>query len=89
MSQVPTANDKLAQVENNFTYHKPFGNQPERYETIRSAAKELAKTILANTPASREQSVALTSLEEAVFWANAAIARNEKDPSAGVASKAA
>jgi hypothetical protein len=30
-------------------------------------------------PGSRELSLAITKLEEAVFWANAAIARNEKE----------
>jgi hypothetical protein len=37
----------------------------------------LAYHIKAETPASREQSLALTHLEDAVFWANAAIARHE------------
>jgi len=32
---------------------------------------------VANTPESREQSLAITALEEAVMWANAAIARRE------------
>ena len=66
-------------LENNFTYHKPFGNQPERYESLRTLAKELAYVILEKTPKSREQSLALTNLEQSVFWANAAIARNEKE----------
>lgn len=67
-------------IENNFTYHAPFGDQPQRYEQIRAKAKEFAEFIVANTPSSREQSVALTNLEQSVFWANAAIARNEKKP---------
>ena len=33
-------------TENNFTYHKPFGSQPERYTAIRAKAKELAYLIL-------------------------------------------
>lgn len=66
-------------IENNFTYHKPVGDQPAKYEELRNAGKALAEHIVALTPASREQSVALTKLEEAIFWANAAIARNEKE----------
>ena len=65
-------------LENNFTYHKPFGNQLERYQELRDAGKSLAENIVNMTPESREQSLALTNLEQAVFWANAAIARNEK-----------
>lgn len=73
-------NNLQAQVENNFTYHKPHGDQPQRYEGIRAAGKQLAQHVLATTPASREQSLALTKIEEAIFWANAAVARNEKEP---------
>lgn len=62
---------------NNFTYHPPFGDQPQRYENMRNEAKNLATHIIAHTPESREQSLALTNLEQVVFWANAAIARNE------------
>lgn len=68
-------------VENNFTYHQPFGDQVDRYVELRNNAKDLAFSIIELTPASREQSLALTNLEQAIFWANAAIARNEKEPS--------
>jgi hypothetical protein len=68
--------DKVQQIENNFTYHAPTPGQPERYTQIREQAKALALSILELTPESREQSLALTKLEEAVFWANASIARN-------------
>ncbi|MFH0879858.1 MAG: hypothetical protein V2A34_09110 [Lentisphaerota bacterium] len=66
-----------AQIENNFTYHAPKPGQPEKYQKLREKAKELAYLIKELTPSSREQSVALTELETSVFWANAAIARNE------------
>jgi hypothetical protein len=64
------------QLENNFTYHAPKEGQPEKYVALREKAKELAYLIDELCPKSREQSVALTQLETAVFWANAAIARN-------------
>jgi hypothetical protein len=63
------------ELEIRFTYHSPSGDQPEKYEIIRNIAKGFAEFIAVNTPDSREQSLALTKLEEAVFWANAAIAR--------------
>ena len=66
-------------IENNFTYHKPFGDQPERYEALRGKAKELAYLLDKSCPASREKSLAMTKLEESIFWANASIARNEKE----------
>lgn len=67
----------ISRIENNFVYHSPKGDQQERYVAIRDKAKELALLINNCTPASREQSVAFTQLEDAVMWANAAIARNE------------
>jgi hypothetical protein len=63
-------------IENRFTYHTPKEGQPQKYEKLRSKAKELAYLILAEVPASAEQAVALERLEDAVFWANAGIARN-------------
>ncbi len=68
--------DKRATIENNFTYHAPKPGQAELYTQLREKAKELAHLIVELTPASREQSLALTHLEEATFWSNAAIARN-------------
>jgi len=60
-----------------FTYHPPKDSQPERYIILRARAFGLAKLIMMETPKGREQSLALTKLEEVVFWANAAIARGE------------
>jgi hypothetical protein len=60
-----------------FTYHPPRVNQAQRYEQMRTNAYELASFITGNVPDSRERSLALTHLEQAVMWANAAIARRE------------
>lgn len=65
------------QIENNFSYHSPKEGQPEAYENIRNKAKELAYMIDALCSNSREKSLAMTNLEQAVFWTNAGIARNE------------
>ena len=67
----------MSSLENRFTYHPPKDGQAERYVKIRNAGLELARLIDSHTPASREQSVAMTKLDEVVMWANAAIARNE------------
>lgn len=63
-------------IERRFIYHPPREGQPEIYEAVRSQAKSYATWIVHHTPSSREQSHAITALEEAVFWANAAIARH-------------
>lgn len=64
-------------IENNFSYHAPKEGQPQKYEAIRNKAKELAYLIDELCPKSREASLAITNLEQSVFWANASIARNE------------
>lgn len=66
-----------AELKTRFTYHPPQPGQLARFELIRDEAHKLAIVIAGNTPESREQSLALTHLEEVVMFANAAIARRE------------
>lgn len=63
------------ELVNRFTYHSPKDDQVKVYESIRREASFFAKYILCMTPESREQDLAITKIEEVVFWANAAIAR--------------
>lgn len=63
-------------IRNRFTYHKPVGNQPVKYEIIRNHALDFAFILTELCPDCRETSLALTKLEEVVMWANAGIARN-------------
>lgn len=64
-------------IVNRFTYHPPKGNQPQRYEQVRDRGLSMADFLVRECPQSRELSLALIKLEEVIFWANAAIARNE------------
>ena len=66
---------KIEEIENNFTYHVLKEEQSEMCERIRYKAKMLAAFINEKCPDSREKSLALTKLEEAVMWANASIER--------------
>jgi hypothetical protein len=63
------------EIENTYTYHAPNQEQQEKYARMRNLAKLLVKNIEADCPTSREKSLAMTNLEQAVMWANAAIAR--------------
>lgn len=65
------------ELEKRFTYHSPKEDQSARYDLIRVRARLYAEFLLETCPESRELSLALTNLEQVVFWANAAIARNE------------
>jgi len=77
MSKYEIGDDEIRRLEKDFTYHPPKGDQPERYLVIREVAGGMALILLGKCPPSRERSLALTALEEAVMWANASIARNE------------
>ncbi len=68
---------EIAEINKRFTYHAPKEDQPVRYTEIRDAIKLIALGLCQQCPDSTERSTALIHLEEAVFWANAAIARNE------------
>lgn len=72
----PTAAEN-AQIERAFTYHPPKGDQAERYQIIRDAAKHFADVVLCNAPPGRERALSMTQLEQSIMWANAAIARGE------------
>lgn len=63
-----------AELDNLFTHHSPTPEQVERYRRLRKAAKEFAKVVVLETPASADQSAALRKIREAVMTANAAIA---------------
>jgi len=60
-----------------FKHHAPTEDQIPRYEKLRAAGLNVANEIRIMTPESREQSLALTHLEQAIMWANAAISRRE------------
>ena len=64
-------------LANSFTYHPPQEGQPQRYEEIRAAGRDFAEIIVGEVSDSRERTLAIGKIEEAVFWANAGIARNE------------
>lgn len=76
-AQPDEASPEFPEVELRFTYHPPKGDQAIRYERIRAYAKQFANRLCQDCPDSRERSLALTHLEEAVMFANASIARRE------------
>ena len=60
-----------------FKYHEVKEGQDEKYNNIRATAKQFALLIEQSVPDSREKSLAITKVEEAMMWANSGIARNE------------
>lgn len=63
-----------AEVDRLFDHHPPDEAAALVHEGVRDAFKILAIT-LSNLPSSRERSLCMTKLEEASFWAHAAVAR--------------
>jgi hypothetical protein len=65
-----------AELDNKFRFHEKsrvvFAAEHER---IRTGLGDMARLVTEVVPAGREQALALTKLEEAMFWANAGIAR--------------
>jgi hypothetical protein len=71
--------EQVEDINHRFSYHAPKLGQPEIYQAIRDQAKGLALMATVNCPDGREKSLAITKLEEFVFWANASIARSKED----------
>ena len=65
-------------IKKNFTYHPPKPDQVKKYEEIRAYGLVFATLIYDFSPTSAEQTTAIRKVEEAVMWANAAIARHSE-----------
>jgi hypothetical protein len=62
-----------------FQYHPPTSEETiDKHTYIREWCNKLARGIFWNVPEGREKSLAITKVEEAMFWANAAIARSKE-----------
>ena len=70
--------DELNDIRNvRFKYHRPGDAQVGHIQCLRDNAKAFATAVHNLCPPSRERSLAITKLEEAIMWANAAIVRRE------------
>lgn len=64
------------ELRKRFSYHRPTQAQADIvFPRVRTSGQQLARLITELVPEGREQSLALTKVEEAVMWANAGIAR--------------
>lgn len=65
------------EVRDRFAFHPANDVTGPLHGAVRQVFAETANKVLEFTPASREQSLALTALQEAMMWCNAAIACNQ------------
>lgn len=65
-----------ADIEHRFAFH-PATTEEKRDEhtSVRQNCRQLADFLNEKLPEGREKSLAITRLEEVMFWGNAAIAR--------------
>jgi hypothetical protein len=62
-------------IANRFGFHPANDDTGPRHDQVRHACQDLAHLLNDLLPDGREKSLAITSLEQTMFWANAAVAR--------------
>ena len=62
-------------IANRFDYHAPDAAKRQAHESVRRACRDLADSLNEQLPESREKSLVMTNLEQVMFWATAALAR--------------
>jgi hypothetical protein len=62
-------------IQNRFSYHRPTDDKVIDHSHVREELCTTALFLNDKLPEGREKALAITKLEEAMFWANAAIAR--------------
>lgn len=66
------------EIPHRFNYHPPQTEEvAHKHERVREILKRVAIDLNAIVPPGREASLVSTKLEEAMFWANAGIARTD------------
>jgi hypothetical protein len=64
------------EIDRRFDLHSPkTSDVSDQLDNLRAAFKGLALGIIKNTPAGREQALAITSLEESLYWAVGSVVR--------------
>ena len=65
-----------ADIDHRFAFHAATTEEKRNEHTsVRENCRQLAKFLNDKLPEGREKSLAITHLEEVMFWGNAAIAR--------------
>lgn len=69
--------DERDELRHRFMYHRPpTEGIAEAHTAVRAHLMVVAETLAELLPDGREKALTMTKLEEAMFWANAAIARD-------------
>lgn len=71
----------MSTPRHNMTNHTPSPGAIHVIEALREGFIALTENVEVACPASRERSLAVTNLEQALMWAVASIARNQESQS--------
>jgi len=63
------------EIAHRFRHYTPDADRALLHTTVRAECSYLGYQLAETLPEGREKSLAVTALEEVMFWANAAIAR--------------
>lgn len=74
-TKLPALSPAEAQVERCFRTYAVHDDQKQRVAQVTAGFADMGRIIAGLVPPGREQSLALTHLEQAMFFANAGIAR--------------
>lgn len=65
-------------IEHRFAFHAaPDDEKRDAHTSVRQACRRLADFLNETLPDGREKSVAITKVEEVMFWGNAGLARHK------------
>lgn len=69
-----------AELDRRFNFHAaPDEEKRDAHTSVRRGCRDLADFLNEKLPDGREKSLAITHLEEVMFWGNAALARQDDD----------
>jgi len=67
-----------ADIKHRFAFHPATTDEKrDAHTSIRQLHRQLADEVNTRLPDGREKSLVITKLEESMFWANAALARDD------------
>jgi hypothetical protein len=68
----------IKDINNRFAFHAATTEEKrDEHTSVRQNCRQLADFLNDKLPEGREKAIAMTHLEEVMFWGNAAIAREE------------